>query len=141
MQNAHSINPGWSTGTIEGFSTRSPMKNPRIQITLGPLILKDLEAYAASLGNTTANEAGRMVTDRILQLRDEGKIPPSATDSKADGDRNLMQTYLKLLTSGTPVPDEIIKWVASETGLSEADLKTVSETCVAQTNKKPTHPQ
>lgn len=97
------------------------MKNPRIQITLGPLILRDLEAYASSIGNTTANEAGRIVTDKVLMLRDEGKIPSDQSDAESNG--SLMETYLKMLVRGTEIPNEIIKLVANETGLTEEELR------------------
>lgn len=115
------VKQGYSGGTIEVFSTTSMMKNPRIQITLGPLILRDLEAYASSIGNTTANEAGRIVTDKVLMLRDEGKIPSDQSDAESNG--SLMETYLKMLVRGTEIPNEIIKLVANETGLTEEELR------------------
>lgn len=87
-----------------------------------------LERYATSRQNKPTSEAAYMLMRDLDELEEQGKIP--------DGDDQVIQNYLKMLASGTPVPDELIQLVAKEIGMDEAELRKVSDTCNAQANQR-----
>ena len=104
----------------------------KVSMSLTPPIHKDLEAYAVSLGSTATTEATRIITNEILRLRDEGKIPQIlSNDANSAGDAResakMMQSFLKMLADGISVPDNIIQLLAKETELTEEELRGIRD--------------
>lgn len=90
--------------------------SPRINIKLPESVLSDLELYAKGLGSTVAGEATRLLTNVILEMKEEGKIPRPTNQSS-------VEQYLKMLASEEAIPDEIIQLLAKETELTEEELR------------------
>ena len=99
--------------------------SPRINIKLPESVLSDLELYAKGLGSTVAGEATRLLTNVILEMKHEGKIPQPNSKSS-------VEKYLKMLASGEPVPDEIIQLLAKETELTEEELRGIRDRLSSQ---------
>ncbi|MEM9215640.1 MAG: hypothetical protein AAGD25_15020 [Cyanobacteria bacterium P01_F01_bin.150] len=109
-------------------------RNPRVQIVLSVGTYKKLERYAKTRETKPSSEAAYIVTRVLDELDDAGKIPHpidqanlAGLNSLSNETHGLMQSYLKLLASGSSVPDEIIQMLAKETELTEEELKGIRD--------------
>ena len=101
----------------------------RFYVTLPDLVADALDRWAVNEGTKPATLAGFHLEREIRSAMKDGRIPPDPDASNSDtSDKSfkasgLMQSYLKLLASGSSVPDDIIQLLAKETELTEEELR------------------
>ena len=105
----------------------------RFYVTLPDLVADALDRWASNEGTKPATLAGFHLEQEIRSAMKDGRIPPppdTDTPTKAEPHpetNTLMQSYLKLLASGSSIPDEIIQLLAQETELTEEELRGIRD--------------
>ena len=102
----------------------------RIYVTVPDFVGTVLDKVAASEGNKPTTLAAFWLETRARELLDTGKVSLNDADGEfrnTSETNNLMQNYLKMLASGSPVSDDVIQLLANETDLTEEELRGIRD--------------